>query len=116
MKPKKKATTKKKESIPDEIKAQVEEIVRDFNSKVLRPDYYYVTRYKGIYLYLDLFKYYRTGPISRLKYTGKMDGWEFAIYKYSDDQYDPHERMFPGTGNVDGTVEGAMRAGIEAYP
>lgn len=45
-----------------------------------------------------------------------MDNWEFAIYKYSKDRYDPDEWMFPGSGHVDGTVEGAMKAGIEAYP
>jgi len=116
MKPKKPTTRKTKETIPDEIKAQVEEIIRDFNSKVLNPDYYYVARYKGNYLYLDLYKYGRVGPVSRLKYTGKMDDWEFAIYKYSDERYDPDEWMFPGSGHVDGTVEGAMRAGLKAYP
>ena len=45
-----------------------------------------------------------------------MDNWEFAIYKYSDSRYDPEEWMFPGMGEVDGTIEGAMRAGLLAYP
>ena len=45
-----------------------------------------------------------------------MDGWEFAIYKHSSERYDPDEWFFPGAGNVDGTVEGAMEAGLEAYP
>lgn len=104
-------------AIPDEIKAQVEKIIRDFNLKVLKgPNRYYVARYKGNYLYLDLYEYGRVGPICRLKYTGKMDDWDFAIYKYSDDRYDPDEWMFPGSGHLDGTVKGAMKAGIEAYP
>ena len=42
--------------------------------------------------------------------------WEFAIYKYSSEGYDDDEFFFPGAGNVDGTVEGAMLAGLEAYP
>ena len=50
-----------------------------------------------------------------MTYTGEMDAWKFAIYKYSDERYADHE-MFPGMGEVDGTVEGAMRAGLEAYP
>jgi hypothetical protein len=45
-----------------------------------------------------------------------MDDWEFAIYKYSSERYDPDEWFFPGVGLVDGTIEGAMKAGLEAYP
>ena len=45
-----------------------------------------------------------------------MQHWEFAIYKYSDERYDPEEWIFPGAEEVDGTIEGAMRAGLKAYP
>ncbi len=45
-----------------------------------------------------------------------MKQWEFAIYKYSDGRYDPDEWFFPGSGEVDGTIEGAMQAGLQAYP
>jgi hypothetical protein len=45
-----------------------------------------------------------------------MQHWEFAIYKYSDGRYDPEEWMFDGMEEVDGTIEGAMRAGLKAYP
>jgi hypothetical protein len=51
-----------------------------------------------------------------LEYTGGIDNWDFAIFKYSDERYDPKEWFFPGAGHVDGTVEGAMKAGLEAYP
>jgi hypothetical protein len=44
-----------------------------------------------------------------------MDNWDFAIYKYSDDCYDPEEWYFPGAEEVDGTVTGAMKAGMKAY-
>jgi hypothetical protein len=44
-----------------------------------------------------------------------MDNWGFAIYKYSDNCYDPEEWFFPGEQYVDGTVTGAMKAGMEAY-
>ena len=103
--------------IPAEVKERVEHMVRDFNRTVIgAPEYYYTTRYRGLYLYLDRYDYGHTGPICRLKYTGEMDKWEFAIFKYSDERYDPDEWFFPGAGHVDGTVEGAMRAGLEAYP
>lgn len=45
-----------------------------------------------------------------------MTKWEFAIFKYSSEAYDPEEWFFPGRDYVDGTIEGALKAGIEAYP
>jgi len=32
------------------------------------------------------------------------------------EQFNKEERAFPGSGHVDGTVAGAMRAGLKAYP
>jgi hypothetical protein len=46
----------------------------------------------------------------------KMDNWDFAIYRHSRNLYDSDEWMFPGAGHVNGTIEGAMKAGMEAYP
>ena len=106
-----------RQTIPEQVKSQVEKIVERFNKRGIKnPAIYYVTRYKGSYLYLDRVEYGKKGPICRLKYTGSLDKWEFAIFKYSDEVYDPEEWMFPGAGNVDGTIEGAMKAGLEAYP
>jgi hypothetical protein len=45
-----------------------------------------------------------------------MEHWEFAIYRYSDERYDPDEWFFTGAEELDGTIEGAMRAGLQAYP
>jgi len=108
----------KRKSIPDEVKQQVEEIVDNFNRTTLKgnPNYFFVARFKGDCVYLDRKNYVKFGPICRLTWKGSMDNWEFAIYKYSKDRYDPDEWMFPGSGHVDGTVEGAMKAGMEAYP
>jgi hypothetical protein len=58
---------------------------------------------------------YQPLPIRRLTWNGKMDNWDFAIYKYSSEQYDPEEWFFPGAEFVDGTVTGAMKAGMAAY-
>lgn len=134
----------RKKLIPDEIREQVVAIVNKFNEenalppesdpilKVLQlfggrsslpvgdehPLGAYVPRFRGAYLYLDRIGRYdkRQSHICRLKWTGAMDDWEFAIYKYSDNGYDPDEWLFPGAEEVDGTVVGAMRAGNEAYP
>lgn len=77
----------------------------------------YVPRFRGRYLYLERADIgARLSQICRLTWTGDMDGWEFAIYRHSKNRYDPDEWFFPGAGEVDGTVTGAMRAGLAAYP
>jgi hypothetical protein len=112
--PKKRATSR---GIPDEVKTEVAAIVEHFNTAVIRnPHCVYVPRYKGKYLYLDRRDYGRLSPICRLEYTGKMGNWSFAIYKYSDELYDAEEWFFPGAEHINGTIEGAMKAGLEAYP
>ena len=106
-----------KKRIPDEVRAQVDAIVERFNKEELRGSHsFYIARYRGSYLHLDRKAGGRVGPICRLKYNEAMDNWEFAIFKYSDERYDPEEWLFPGGEYIDGTVEGAMRAGLEAYP
>lgn len=103
--------------IPEEVKKQATEIVKDFNKNgIADPHIYYLTRYRGRFLYLDRVNYGRSGPICRLEYTGDINKWVFAIFKYSNERYDPEEWLFPGDNYVDGTIEGAMKAGIEAYP
>lgn len=107
---------KKLGSIPDDVKEKVHAIVERFNREnSTRDDCYYEAHFKGRYCYLFRSDYGQLGPICRLTCTGKIDDWEFAIFKWSSERYDPHEWMFPGSELVDGTVEGAMRAGLEAY-
>jgi hypothetical protein len=106
-----------KQRIADEIRAQVDAIVEQFNKKELRGRRcFYITRYRGKFLYLDRNDWGHVVHICRLKYNGAMDNWDFAIFRYSREFYDPDEWLFPGGEHVDGTVEGAMRAGLEAYP
>jgi len=103
--------------IPESIKKQVEEIVRRFSEESIGdPNRYYSARYRGNYLYLDRIEYGKAGSICRLKFNGSIDNWDFAIFKYSTGSYDSDEWFFPGSDLVDGTVEGAMKAGLEAYP
>lgn len=45
-----------------------------------------------------------------------MKNWEFAIYRFSTETYDDYDIFFPGDEYIDGTIEGAMKAGNEAYP
>jgi hypothetical protein len=101
--------------IPEEVKAQVNEIVAQFNERSSDPTCYYAARFRGLYLYLDRSDFGRIGPICRLKYTADMNNWEFAIFKWSTERYATNE-WFTGDEYVDGTVEGAMMAGLHAYP
>ncbi|MFH1114211.1 MAG: hypothetical protein V1792_09845 [Pseudomonadota bacterium] len=106
----------KKPAIPNEIKVEVGKIVEGFNEKVFqRGDRYYLTRFRGRFLYLDRYDYGRVGPICRLEYTGSLNDWKFAIFKFSSESYEPLGWFFPGSDLIDGTVEGAMKAGLEAY-
>jgi len=107
---------KKRMSIPQDVKQEVEATVERFNwEHSRRDDCYYAAEFRGKHCYLHRSDYGRLGPICRLTYTGKMDDWKFAIFKWSSERYDPDEWMFPGSELVDGTVEGAMRAGLQAY-
>ena len=78
------------------------------------PHVFYQPRYQGAFLYLERCDYGQVTRICRLEYTGTLESWQFAIYKYSDERYDPAEWFFPGAGYVDGTLAArqARRLGI----
>lgn len=104
-------------TIPEHIKEWADAAIKDFNERVIRnPHRAYRARYRGRYLYLDRVDDDVPHPIARLEYTASTDNWGFAIFKYSDGRYDAEEWFFPGAGYVDGTLEGAMHAGLAAYP
>ncbi len=106
-----------KKAIPDEVRTEVETRVGRFNREVVKnPRQQFSVRFRGKNAYFDRESFGHIGPRARLTYTGDMEQWEFAIYKYSDERYDPEEWMFPGAENIDGTVEGALRAAMAAYP
>ena len=119
----------RKPTIPTEIQEEVLKIVEEFNRKTFTGEQNpilktlfgktkrgFAARFKGKFLYLDRIDRGRPSEICRLTWNGKMDNWGFAIYRHSRNFYDPDEWMFPGAGFVNGTVEGAMKAGVEAYP
>jgi len=106
-----------KKLIPDEIRTKVSVIVDNFNQKELKgTDVRYIARFQGRFLYLDRIAYSKKEPVSRMEYFKEIDKWEFAIFKWSTEIYDPDECMFSGSEFVDGTIEGAMKAGMRAYP
>ena len=79
-------------TIPKEAKIWVEDRIATFNKiTFLDADISYRARFRGHFLHLDRDEFGQTGPICRLTYTGKLDEWEFAIFKWSDERYDPDE-------------------------
>ena len=107
-----------KTKIPIEVQQDANKIISDFNLKIFKkkPDLGYFAVYKGDFLYLDRKEGKDKCPIARLKYTGKNNGWKFEIFKWSSERYDPDEFYFPGSKHLNGTIEGALKAGQEAYP
>lgn len=116
-------------AIPLEIQAEVQKLVDEFNRKNFKEvdprlrmilgdnvNRGYTARFKGKFLYLDRVERRKPSPICRITRTGAMDKWDFAIYKYSDENYDTEEWFFTGAEKVDGTVTGAMEAGMAAHP
>lgn len=104
--------------IPLDVQEKANSIIADFNLKTYAKDsgvaYYAV--YRGAFLYLNRIEGDIDGPIARLKYNGEFTNWDFAIYKWSRESYDPNEDFFPGFECNDGTIEGALKAGNMAYP
>ncbi len=107
-----------KKNIPEEVKEEIRKIIEEYNETVYAYiNVEYFAEYKSSYLYLK--RKELTGdisPMARLTYTGKMDNWKFAIFKWSSEKYDPDEWFFPGSELYDGTILGALKAGNEAYP
>lgn len=105
--------------IPQATKKKIIERIDKFNRETFQDivnEVYYVPEFKGKFLYLKRMEYGDYSPIARLTYTGGINDWIFDIYKYSIEKYDPEEIFFPGEEYLDGTIEGAMKAGLEAYP
>lgn len=99
--------------ISQEQKLEINQIVDQFNQD---HDCEYLPKYQGKYLYLHRQDSYQRSKICRLEFCGRLDNWQFAIYKTSTEKYDPEEDFFAGSEEIDGTLEGAMRAGLTAYP
>jgi len=106
-----------KKVISDETRKQISKIVQAFNEKELAgTGVEYSTRYRGKYLYLDRSTFGRKEPICRLEYNGKIDDWDFAIFRWSTERYDGEDWSFRGFYLYERTIESALRVGMVAYP
>lgn len=98
--------------ISDEIKKEVQSIVDSFNKENKSK---FLVKYRGRFLYLEKITGFSSSNVGRLEFRGDMKSWRFDVYKYSSNGYDPDEWFFPGREKLDGTIEGALRAGLEIY-
>ncbi len=102
--------------IPEDVREDVRQVIAHFNEEELRATgKAYSARFEKEHVFLDRDDGIGPEPICRLTYNGDLYDWAFEIYKYSADDYDPEETLFPGAELVDGTIEGALRAGMKAY-
>jgi hypothetical protein len=105
--------------IPKEEKEKVLKIINEFNNEeldLINDFFRYIADFKGKHVFISIKKYETVSPIARLTYSGDMNNWEFAIYKYSSGKYDNDEFLFPGIEYLDGTIKGALYACNTAYP
>jgi len=100
-----------KKIISDEIKEIILKDVENFNKNELTKYKSFKAEIRGKFIYLKL----NGEPRCRLQYNGDLNSLKFAIYKYSSSNYDSNEFFFPGSNHVDGTIQGALKASLEAY-
>lgn len=109
---------KKDYAVPIEIQSAIGARVQAFNRKYLaKSESKYLVQIRGKFIYL---MYHNVDGsfdnVCRLIYSGDVEDMDFAIFKYSSEKYDPDEFSFSGRNHVNGTIEGAMKAGLKAYP
>lgn len=103
--------------VPINVQAQIQEKIDAICEKEF-PDcpFKHIADIRGKFIYIKrLFADGRINSVCRLTYDDDLENMEFAIFKYSNERYSSDE-FFPGMECVDGTVEGAVRAGMHAYP
>ena len=123
-------------AIPLEIKEKVQQIVEQFNKKnkthfkiEFRGKHGYLSKSAAPFfsnkkgeneVFMSFAKALLGKPevtkLGRITWKGDIEKWEFAVFRYSKEFYDPDEWMFPGAAHLNGTIEGTLKAGIEIYP
>lgn len=104
----------KRKPIPTEVQAEANQAVHRFDKAY---DTLHNLEFKGGYAYLKRVEEDQTfTKIGRLTYLEKTGEWDFTVYKYTNERYDPYEFNYPGRIHLDGTIEGVLWAGLDIYP
>lgn len=97
---------KKRVTIPPEltevIQPQIEIVAREYNREL-------TYRIKQSYVYFDA----EDDPICRCKYTGDINDWEFALFKWSTESYSTTDEF---GFSFRGTIQECVESGVKAYP
>ncbi len=102
-------------TVPIALQSILQNRVNAFcNQRLLK--YHYCADARGKFIYL--FRLIPAGiqRLGRLTYLGNLENMEFTIFNDLAEKYDPKKRLFPGSLYLDGTIEGALKAVVEAYP
>ena len=104
--------------IPIELQSELCDRANKFSDQYLKKSgCRYIPDCRGKFVYLlRSTKYDAFERVGRLTYDGDLENMDFAIFQYSTEKYDVNEIFFPGVGLLDGTIEGAMKACLKAYP
>ncbi len=107
-----------KKKIPADIIEQAIREIEKYNAANYSPGSgtAYKAYAKGDYLYVDRKEHGRDTKMFRLLFCGKIDNWDFEIFKWSSERYSDDTFFMPGEEFLDGTVTGAMKAADELYP
>ena len=103
--------------IPIDEQAQLQERANFFKKKfVPKTSWQFVADARGKFVYLR--RYMNDGScqnLGRLIYEGNIENMAFSIYRYNTEKYDT-KADFVGAHHLNGTLEGALKAILEAFP
>jgi len=92
-----------KATIPEDILRNMSKIADTLTKKHRRN---LSIRTRGRFMYVD-----EDGrSLCRLKYIGKKDDWDFAIFKWSTERYSEDDFLFPSSGSAKALIETALEA------
>ncbi len=110
---------KEKITISTQIKRQIEAEVAAYNQEHLAPrtNTMITVKFQGRFVHISTSKPgYRDSVMCRMVYNGKIDNFEFEIFKWSSERFDDDIFDMPGIEFFDGTVTGAIKAAQGVYP
>lgn len=112
-----KAETYNDYTVPILIQGELGRRAKDFSEQI-QDGYRYLADARGRFIYLCRMKpedkfYIRLG---RLTYEGGTENMKFVLCNSSTGKYDSKLQNFRGVECLDGTIEGALRAIVKAYP
>ena len=108
----------KEYTIPIKVQDIICDMVNDYNKKILsqKTAARCIANPKGKFIYLMyIYPNDKIKRVGRLTYNSELKNMEFAIFKYRTETYVTN-KSFRGDEYLNGTIEGALKAVLKAYP